>query len=494
VLRRLADPAHAGSLPRADATGEAGAAACGDLVRVGLGIAGGRVRAARFQALGCPAATAAAEAACARLEGAALHDALRLSADLLDADLGGMGAARRHGPVLVADAVARALEGWYSGRLGAPGLPRRRDRVAVAMSGGVDSAVAAMLLRDAGWDVVGVTMRLWHDPAAAAAERSCCSPETVQAARATAHALGVPHLTLDAVAPFRADVVASFIEGYAQGRTPNPCVTCNGTVRFRLLDQAAALLGARALATGHYARVVAGPRGRRALAPARDAGKDQSYMLALLAPRLLDRLVFPLGDLTKDEVRARARAAALPCADAVESQEVCFVGEGGYVPFLERNAGLGRRPGEIVDGDGAVLGAHDGYWRFTVGQRRGVGVAAPEPLYVLGTDAARNRVVVGPRAALATWSLVLDPARGHDAIDPSRPFEVRVRYRGRALAGRAALPEGDERLLLELAEPADGVAPGQTAVVHQDGRLVAAGTIAQSRPATRGDMWTGPTS
>ena len=494
VLRRLAEPAHAGTLTAADAVGEAGAPGCGDVVRIQLALAGDRIAAARFQALGCPAATAAAEELCDRVQGGRLDDALRLSAATLDRGLGGLGAARHHGPVLAVDALARALEGWYSARLGAAGPARRPERVAVAMSGGVDSAVAAMLLRDAGWDVVGVTMRLWHDPAAAAAERSCCSPETVQAARATAHALGLPHLTLDAVAPFRAGVVEEFIAGYAAGRTPNPCVTCNGSVRFRLLDQAAALLGAGRLATGHYAQRVAGPGGRAALAPARDAGKDQSYMLALLEPAMLERLVFPLGTLTKDEVRARARAAALPCADAVESQEVCFVGEGGYVPFLERNAGLAARRGEVVDRDGRVLGTHEGYWRYTVGQRRGLGVAGPEPLYVLATDAAANRVVVGPRSALAAWSLVLEPARAHAAIDPERPFEVRVRYRGRPLAGRAAVPGEGDALLVALAEPADAVAPGQTAVLHQDGRLVAAGTIAQSRPATRGDMWTGPTS
>src|SRR5262245_13744100 len=211
-----------------DAVGESGSAACGDLVRVQLRVRGGRVEDARFLAFGCGAATAAASAACSRLRGASLTDALRLSAADLDADLGGLGPARRHGPELAEDAVARALEAWYSPRLGRAGLPLSADRVAVAMSGGVDSAVAAMLLRDAGLEVVGVTMRLWHDPSAAAAERSCCSPETVRLARATAHALGLAHLTIDAAEPFRRGVVEAFVAGYRDGRTPNPCVTCNG--------------------------------------------------------------------------------------------------------------------------------------------------------------------------------------------------------------------------------------------------------------------------
>ncbi|MFN8111447.1 MAG: tRNA 2-thiouridine(34) synthase MnmA [Thermoleophilia bacterium] len=484
VVRHLAAPVGAGEMPHPDAVGESGAEACGDVVRIQLRVRGGRIREARFLAFGCPAATAAASAACARLAGATLDEALRVSARMLDEDLGGLDAARRHGPELVADAVARACERWFSDRLGTMGIPLHRGRIAVAMSGGVDSAVAALLLRDAGWDVVGVTMRLWHDPAALAAERACCSPETVRMARDTAHALGLPHLTIDAVQAFRAGVVDDFIAGYAAGRTPNPCVTCNGTVRFRVLSQAAALLGAHGMATGHYARVVADAARRPAVARAVDTDKDQSYMLAMLGRDTLERLHFPLGELTKPQVRGLADRAALPAADAVESQEICFVGQGGYAPFLERNAGLAERPGDIVDTAGRRLGTHPGYWRFTVGQRRGIGLAGPEPLYVVGTDPHQNRVTVGPREALHTWGLELSPAVGHDAVDPQRPFEVRVRYRGAPLRGRSMVPAADDTLLVDLEDPADGAAPGQTATIYQDGRLVAAGTIARSRPRT----------
>lgn len=475
AMRHLSHPVGAGPLDHADAVGESGSASCGDLVRIGLRVAGGRVREARFLAFGCGAAQAAASAACERLAGATMDTALRLSADDLDADLGGLGPVRRHGADTVADAVARALEAWYSPRLGAVGLPLRGDRVAVAMSGGVDSAVAAMLLRDAGYDVVGVTMRLWHDPAAAAAERSCCSPETVRLARGTAHRLGIPHLTLDVAEPFRAGVVEEFVAGYRAGRTPNPCVTCNGRVRFRILAEAGALLGAHGLATGHYARIDTGPGGRRLVGRARDEGKDQSYMLAMLDPAVRERLHFPLGPFTKDEVRARARAAALDAAEAVESQEVCFVGQGGHVPFLER-AGVAAREGDIVDEDGERLGRHAGYWRFTVGQRRGLGVAGREPLYVLATDRDTNTVVVGPRERLAVERLALAPARVHDDLGDG-PLEVRVRYRGRPLRGRAA-PDGAGGLRVDLDDAADGVAAGQTAALYRDGRLVAAGTIA----------------
>lgn len=474
-MRHLAQPVGAGALDHADAVGESGSASCGDLVRIGLRIEAGRVRDARFMAFGCGAAQAAASAACERLTGATLDRALLLSADQLDADLGDLGPVRRHGADTAADAVARALEAWYSARLGHPGLPLAPGRVAVAMSGGVDSAVAALLLRDAGLDVVGVTMRLWHDPAAAAAERSCCSPETVRLARRTAHRLGIPHLTLDVAEPFRAGVVEEFVEGYRSGRTPNPCVTCNGRVRFRILAQAAALLGAHGLATGHYARITTGPGGRRLVGRARDERKDQSYMLSMLDESVRARLHFPLGEYTKAEVRLRARDAALDAAEAVESQEVCFVGQGGHVPFLER-AGVAPREGDIVDEAGRRLGAHRGYWRYTVGQRRGLGVSGAEPLYVLATDREANTVTVGPRERLEVDRLTLAPARVHGDLE-GEPLEVRVRYRGRPLRGEAR-PDGAGGLHVELLDSADGVAPGQTAALYRDGSLVAAGTIA----------------
>jgi tRNA-specific 2-thiouridylase len=470
-MRHLAAPVGAGAMANPDAVGESGSAACGDVVRIQLRIRHGRVAEAGFLAFGCGAATAAASAACEALDGAGLLDALTLSANDLDRALGGLGDDRRHGPELVADAVARALEQWYSRRLGATGLPLAGHRVAVAMSGGVDSAVAALRLRDAGLDVVGVTMRLWHDPAAAAAERSCCSPETVQLARRTAHALGIPHVTIDAADAFRRGVVEEFIRGYRAGVTPNPCVTCNSHVRFRILADAAALLGARRLATGHYARVEAG-----AIARAADRDKDQSYMLAMLERDVVDRLEFPLGDLTKAEVREIAREMALPAADAVESQEVCFVGVGGYVPFLERNAGMTAAPGAVVDESGRQVGSHDGYWRYTVGQRRGLGVAAGGPLYVLRTDAATNTVTVGPRERLATRALELRPHTLKESVE-GVPLEVRVRYRGRALRGQVRATAHGLRVTLD--DPADGVAPGQTAALYRDGRLIGAGIIVE---------------
>jgi len=472
-MTHLASPVGAAGIADPDATGVAGAEACGDVAVIEIRVGDGVVEQAGFRVRGCGATTAAASAACAALRGAPVDDALRISAASLDRDLGGMGPERRHGPEVVADAVAGALEQWFGAHMGRAGLPLRDDRVAVAMSGGVDSAVAALLLADRGLDVVGVTMLLWHDPGAARAERSCCAPETVRLARDTCAVLGIPHLTIDAAERFRQGVVEEFARGYAEGRTPNPCITCNGEVRFRILAEAAALLGAGRLATGHYAQV--GPDGL--LEAAVDGTKDQSYMLARLGPEVLGRLELPLGGHTKDEVRAIAARRGLPAADAVESQDVCFVGQGGYGPFLERHSGLSARAGAIVDEHGRTVGRHAGFWNFTVGQRRGIGVASTEPLYVLGTDAGRNEVVVGPRASLARHRIDL----GDLVVYRSAPhaLDVRIRHHGRPLRGHLRMT-GDATGEVVLEDVAEAVAPGQTAALYDEGRLVAAGTIVRT--------------
>src|SRR5262245_53710790 len=257
------------------------------------------------------------------------------------------------GETLAADALANALGQVFRAE-------PDPDRVAVAMSGGVDSAVA--LVR-AGPRAIGVTLRLWIDPAAPAAERACCSPEAVIAARESCHALGRPHVTLDLREEFRRAVVAPFVRGYAQGKTPNPCIRCNGSFRFAELLAFAERAGASRLATGHYARIVR-HRGRRLLARAADPHKDQTYMLGRLDPRLLDRIWFPLGEQTKEETRAEASRAGLAVAHRADSQEACFLGGGDYREFLRRH-GAQDEAGEVVDEDGRALGRHAGFWHFT---------------------------------------------------------------------------------------------------------------------------------
>jgi tRNA-specific 2-thiouridylase len=345
------------------------------------------------------------------------------------------------------------------------------------MSGGVDSAAAAQLALDAGDEVVAVTLELWSDPATDG-ERSCCSPQAVIGARALAHRMGIPHVTLDLRERFRAKVVDRFLDGYAAGLTPNPCVRCNGEVRFDAMLDLAGTLGAARLATGHYARIARdahGPLVRAAV----DPRKDQSYMLAKLDPALLDRLSFPLGGLTKDAVRALARDAGLPVADKRESQDLCFVAGLGGRAFLRRHGGPRlRRAGEIVDHDGRVLGRHEGQHEFTVGQRRGLGLPSPEPLYVLEKDAATGRVVVGPREELAASAVSLTGARLHRPASDVR--SVRLRYHAAPLPCRVADDAGT-RLRLELERPAEAVAPGQLACLLAGDLVVGHGTITADR-------------
>jgi tRNA-uridine 2-sulfurtransferase len=470
----LTAPRGLGALADAPHSGAAGGAACGDVVRLAVRVEGDRVVQAGFDAEGCGAARAAGSAVVELVEGEPFLAAASVTPDDVAAALGGLIAPKRHAAVLAADALHRALGAAAKDAAGGLRLAPDPRRTLVAMSGGVDSAAAAQLALDAGDHVLAVTLELWSDPATDG-ERSCCSPQAVTGARALAHGMGIPHVTLDLRERFRAEVVDRFIAGYADGMTPNPCVRCNGAVRFDAMLELAQTLGAARLATGHYARVARDDRGPLIRA-ATDPSKDQSYMLAKLDPEQLDRLSFPLGALTKDAVRSLARDAGLPVADKRESQDLCFVAGLGGRAFLRRHGGPKlRKPGEIVDAEGRVLGRHEGQHEFTVGQRRGLNLGGPEPLYVLRKEAASNRVMVGPRAALATSQVRLEDVRLY------RPAEVvervRLRYHARPLACRAH-PAGDGVLELELSEPAEAAAPGQLACLMRDDCVVGEGTIA----------------
>lgn len=393
------------------------------------------------------------------VEGERVVDA---DADGLERPLAGLTlleAAAVTGDSLAVEALASAL-GRVFRAAPAPG------RVAVAMSGGVDSAVA--LLR-ASPDAVGVTLRLWQDPAAPDGERACCSPSAVAAARSTCHALGLPHVTLDLREEFLDAVVDPFVAAYEEGRTPNPCIRCNGAFRFRELLEFAERAGAESLSTGHYARIVERD-GRFLVARAVDTEKDQSYMLATVDPTILDRVRFPLGEQTKEETRAEAARAGLAAAVRPESQEACFLGGDDYRSFLERR-GLRSAAGDVVDEDGRTLGSHEGYWRFTAGQRRGLGIASSRPLYVLRTDPGANRVVVGSHDATAVSSVRVEGR----LYAPVERAEAKLRYRSPAVP--AAVSASDGGFALELEEPAHAVAPGQAAVLYDDGVVVGAGVI-----------------
>ena len=333
--------------------------------------------------------------------------------------------------------------------------------------------MAALLLREAGYHVRAATVKLWPGDD----ERSCCSPAAILRARESAHALGAPHFSVNDEPRFAAEVVAPFVEAYLAGETPNPCAACNPG-RLERLVALADRFGARWIATGHYARVV-NVDGVAHVARGRDRAKDQSYMLWRVPPATLERLLLPLGELGKSAVRERARRAGLPPADQAESQDVCFA-PGDHREFLARQ-GAPRRDGEIVDREGRALGRHGGSWRFTVGQRHGLGLSAPEPLYVLAIDARANRVVVGPGAALDATTVELRDLvdRG---LDDGRGLEVQLRYRGAAVAVRELTHLPDGRARIALAEPFRGLAPGQSAVLFRHDVVVGGGIITSATP------------
>lgn len=458
----LEHPAGRGLTPPDAHVGIAGGAACGDLIRIALTTDGERITAIGFEASGCGAAQAAASAVVTLAEGEPVLEVARIDAQAVADELGGLSAGKFHAADLAADALAVALGHAI---VAAPPQALRDDRVLVALSGGVDSAVAAHLERDAGRDVVCVTLELWRSPENDG-ERSCCSASAVRVARSVAHQAGLPHLTVDLRDAFRAGVVEPYLEGHRQGVTPNPCVACNGNVRLDAMVELADRVGAARLVTGHYARI--DPQ-RGLLTAAVDPAKDQTYMLAGLVPSTLRRLSFPLGTLTKPQVRERAEAAGISVARRPESQDLCFLAGTGKAAFLARHGGLEARPGPIVDRAGTVLGEHDGAHRFTVGQRRGLDLGGGPPRYVLRVDQATATVVVGERDELLTTRIAIGDLVLHDT--PDVVTGVRLRYHAPAIACRL---EGDE---LVLDEPFAGAAPGQSACLLDGDVVVGTATI-----------------
>ena len=468
-MLRLSDLELAGRVPEPDGEGFAGGSACGDRVRITLALdADGKIASARFGAAACAHATAAAAWACRRSEGRAFVDAARASLTDCTQELELDGLARECAGVAL-DALHAALGDAAERALALPQMP---GRVAVAMSGGVDSAVALLREQAGSGDVVGLTLRLWIDDEAPHAERACCSPAAVLRARESCHALGLPHVTLDGREAFRRAVVEPFVAGYARGETPNPCTTCNGSYRLAALVAVAERLGAPHVATGHYARLV--QRGGRTLvARGADEAKDQSYMLARVPTAVLERLRLPLGDATKVAVRAEAAAAGLAAATARESQDVCFLGGGALDDFLARE-GVQLSAGSIRDEAGHELGRHAGAVAYTPGQRRGLGLSAPSPLYVLRSDALRNELVVGPRSRLACSEVDLREAQVEQGAS-----RVHAKLRGHSPTVAATIERSPAGLRLMLEEPVYGVAAGQTAALYDEtGCVIGSGVIA----------------
>ncbi|MDQ7029733.1 MAG: tRNA 2-thiouridine(34) synthase MnmA [Ardenticatenia bacterium] len=368
-----------------------------------------------------------------------------------------------------------------------PGPPNGR-RVVVAMSGGVDSSVAALLLHEQGYEVIGVMLRLWaaddQDGADTFVANRCCTPDAVHDARALCEAIGAPFYLKNVERPFKEAVVDPFVHEYLAGRTPNPCLHCNRVVRFTLLFNLARALGADYLATGHYARVRRDRDGRYHLLKGVDAQKDQSYVLYSLTQEKLAHVLFPVGELTKAHVRELARHYRLPLANKPESQEICFIVRGNYRDFLRQHAPPDAlRPGPILHVDGHVLGQHQGLPFYTLGQRRGLGIPWREPLYVVAKDMARNALIVGPREALQTRVVDVEEVNWIAGGPPaaSRELHVRTRYKMREVPALIE-PLGPTRARVVLLTPQPAVTPGQGLVFYDGEECLGGGIIGRTVP------------
>lgn len=362
--------------------------------------------------------------------------------------------------------------------LGLPTAPAD-TRVVVAMSGGVDSSVTAALLKEEGYDVVGITLQLYDHGVAVQKKGSCCAGQDIHDARRVSEALGIPHYVLDYESRFKEQVMEDFADSYIKGETPIPCVKCNQTVKFKDLLDTARDLGADCMATGHYVQRLVGEDGKAQLVRGVDQGKDQSYFLFATTQEQIDFLRFPLGHMDKDETRKHAERFGLSVADKPDSQDICFVPEGGYVSVIERLRPGAMEPGDIVDLDGTVLGQHDGVVKYTIGQRRGIGIGGTaEPLYVVKLDPASKRVIVGPKEALETREIGVKDVSWIGEDVPAGGLEVVAKIR----STRPGVPatiflEDGNRARIVLHETEAGVSPGQAAVFYAGNRVLGGGWI-----------------
>ncbi len=363
------------------------------------------------------------------------------------------------------------------------------ETVVVAMSGGVDSSVAASLLKEQGYNVIGMMMRLWSEPGSEV-ENRCCTIDAMNLARKMAAQLDIPFYAIDAKDVFRETVVEYFIAGYTEGITPNPCLICNRVIRWEYLLNRALALGADFMATGHYARLRArsgqwevgsGKRlassGPVELLKAVDDHKDQSYVLHVLKQEQLKHALFPLGEYTKPQVRQLAREFELPVAERSDSQDLCFLGDGTYAEFLERNAPEVNQPGPMISPEGERLGQHRGLAYYTIGQRRGLGIAAPHPLYVIQKDTQNNTLVIGPQESLGSRQLTARNVNWIAGSTPQEPFRAQIKIRYKAqLAWGLVTPQNEHGIHIEFDESLRGITPGQAAVIF-DGEVCLGGGI-----------------
>lgn len=465
----LEAPQGLGLLAASVHRGSAGGAVCGDLIDFRVELVDGAAVTVGFDAEGCGALTAAGSAVVTLVEGTDLLNAASVGVAAVCDELGGVSAAKLHAVELAVDAFHRALGSAARGAQ----LPEVKGRRLVAMSGGVDSSVAGMLVVAGGGEAIGVTLELWRDGGGDAAA-SCCSHVAVRRAREMAHRRGLPHLTVDLREEFRSGVVDPWVDGYRSGLTPNPCIRCNGSVRLAPMVDLAVALGAERLVTGHYARLASDADGLPLLREGLDPGKEQAYALCRVPREVLARMEFPLGELSKPEVRRLAGTHGLESADTPDSQDLCFLAGVGRDSFLRRFGGVDDEPGDVLDRDGRVIGRHRGIHRHTIGQRKGLGIGGGRPLFVVAIDADRNTITAAELGEGAIRTVLLEDVDLR--LPAERVSSVRLRHHGQALV--AGLERAERGWSLRLDRPVPPVAPGQIACFYDGDTVAGCATIA----------------